>query len=211
MRHQPAVRDHVEQELRERRGGERHAAGLVVDGAGGGIDAHEIAGADLVDLAAHQHRQAEIQRVAIEDAAIGARQHGGDAEMLERLGGLLARGADAKALAGDHHVARLHRAREIRIDGFQAMRGDGRDRMLHIDAGREHVGVDAVAVDEGAAELRALMTASRADRKCGRARRRPPPCRAIRDRCWRSRVPMRPLKLRAIEEMQVTFSASVPL
>ena len=81
--------------------------------------------------------------------------------MLERLGGLLARGADAEALAGNDDVAWLHRAREIRIDGFEAMFGDGRDRKLHIDAGREHVGVDAVAVDKCPSELRAHDSISR--------------------------------------------------
>ena len=60
-----------------------------------------------------------------------------------------------KPWPADHDVAGPHRAREIRIDRFQAMLRDGRDRMLHIDAGRQHVGVDAVAEDEGAAVIAA--------------------------------------------------------
>ena len=57
--------------------------------------------------AADQRRQAEVERVAVEQAGEGLGDERRDAEMLERRGRLLARGAAAEIAAGDDEVARF--------------------------------------------------------------------------------------------------------
>ena len=112
-------------------------------------------------VGADQRRQAEVECVAVENA----RERSGDdrahTQFGQRLHRLLARGADAEGFAADHDVARPHLAGEVRIDRFQAVAGQHRQRLAHVRAGGEHVGVDAVAEYEGlAAHVHGLSPSS---------------------------------------------------
>ena len=98
-----------------------------------------------------QGRQAEIEGVAVEKAGERGRDHRGDAEVAQRLRGLLARGAGAEVASADDHVARPHLGGEARLDQLQAMPRDLLDAEFHVLARREHVGLEVVAEDPRAA------------------------------------------------------------
>ncbi len=105
MRQQATVGDHRQQVLRQWLGFKGLAGGQVLDRASQGIDADFVAGVDASGLGADQGRQAVVQRVAVEDAGEGLRQHGADAQHLQILRRLFPGRADTEVIAGDEDVA----------------------------------------------------------------------------------------------------------
>ncbi len=105
MRNQAAVFDHLNQMFRKRLAFERLTRCQVNHPARDGFDFQLVALVDSVGLPANERRQAEVQRVAIENAAERLRQHVTDTEGLQVLRRLLPGGADAEILSGNEHVA----------------------------------------------------------------------------------------------------------
>ena len=89
--------------------------------AGRGIDAKLDAGFDVTRARAGEDRQAEIDRVAKEDARERDRENATNAKRQQRGHRLLARGADSEEGASDDDVPFADAARETRIEGLKAM------------------------------------------------------------------------------------------
>ena len=133
---------------RDRLAGENLAV-LQPDPARLGVDAETIPIRDATGVGAGHGDEAEIERIAIEDAGEGGGHDGGDPESLQGLGRLFPGGAHAKISAADENVARRHRAGEIGSHGFEAVSGQFLYRQGHIGAGCQGVGVDIVAHHPG--------------------------------------------------------------
>jgi hypothetical protein len=140
----------LEQERRHR----RTAQGLATRGetqrAARKIDFDRGARRDAVDRVAFERRQAQVDGVAVKEAGEGARQHRGNAEVLQRLRRLLARGTAAEVASGDDDVAVAHLAGERRVDRFEAMARQFVDAGCHPPARGERIGIDVVAEQPGA-------------------------------------------------------------
>src|SRR5690606_23409877 len=139
----------------------------------------------------------------IEDPGKGQRHDGRDTEMAKRLGCLFARGAKAKIAPGDENIAGPCVRREIRPHRFQAMRRDLGDAATHIFSGGELIGVDIVPDQKDASAHRSFS------RKGRGSVIRPVIAEAATvsgdpSHTLELAAPMRPWKLRAVEEMQVT-------
>src|SRR5262249_10544905 len=146
-------------------------------------------------VAAHYRGQAEVERVAVEEAGERLGDQRRHAEVLERGGRLLARGAGAEGAAADHDVARLHAARGLGQHGLEAVHRDLVDSEFHVAPRRDHVGVDVVAQDPGphcsssrGSQMRPATAV--AATVYGEARY-----------TWDDAAPMRPWKLRAVLEI----------
>jgi len=106
---------------------------------------HPLALLQLGGMRAGQQQQAEVEGVAKKQAAERGRNHCRHAQVSQRTGGLLARGADAKVGAGGQHVACLHTCGKVRPHGLQAMLRNHVDAVLHVSARCQHIGVDVGA------------------------------------------------------------------
>src|SRR5882762_10074269 len=124
MREQAAVAHDLHEERRNRLGGKRLAGRAVLDASGFRIDPNLVGCADALRLRADQRRQAEVDRVAVEQTRVRLGDERCDAQVLERFGRLLARGASAEVAAGDDDVAWLYRRCERRVYRFHAVPRD---------------------------------------------------------------------------------------
>src|SRR5438093_1883487 len=147
MREQAAVSDDLQEERRHRLRGKRLAARAVVDAAGIEVHRDVVAGPNALRPRADKRREAEIDRIAVEEACVRFGDERGDAEMLERPGRLLARRTGAEVAAGDDDIAFAHARGEGRLQRVHAVAGDLVDAVLHVAAGRDDVRVDIVAED----------------------------------------------------------------
>src|SRR5437867_12182514 len=145
MRQQTAVADHLHEVGGDRLAGERLPGGQVPDLSGFRVHRQRIAGADPPCLRADESRQAEVEGVAVEKPGEGFGEERRDAEMPERRGRLLARGAGAEISSRHDDVSGPHRRGERRIDRFEAVLCDLLERELHVAARSEHVRIDVVA------------------------------------------------------------------
>ena len=155
-RDEAAVVDDLLDERRERLRLEDGARGLVGDGAGIGVHGDDVAVGDgLGGLGALEDGQAHVDRVAVEDAREALGDHAGDAGGLDGHGGVLAAGAAAEVLVGDHDVAGLHAAHERGVKILEAVLGElGRVRRVEVARRNDHVGVDVAPVaEDGSLEL----------------------------------------------------------
>src|SRR5688572_23603990 len=139
MRDEAAVAHHLEQVRRDRLEGMGQTGGLVHNHGLLEIDLEPVAVADAFRFGAHQRRQAEVERVAVEQAGERFGDQRGHAELLERPGRLFARGPRAKVAAGDHDVAGFHLFCEFGKNRLEAMLRDVLDAELHVLARRDHV------------------------------------------------------------------------
>jgi len=80
----------AEQELRHRLEFDGHAV-LERQSCACGIQRGDRTVLESFEVAAHQHRQAEVDRIAVEEPGEGGSHHAGDAQGRQRLGRLLAR------------------------------------------------------------------------------------------------------------------------
>src|SRR5262245_29413751 len=146
---QPAVAHHLHEVRRDRLAWQGFTGREVGDLALLESDLEPVAVADALRLSAHHRWQPEVQRVAVEEAGERFGYQRRHAEVLERRGRLLARGAGAEVPAADDHVARLHAARELRQHALEAVPRDLCDAELHVASRRDRVGVDVVAEHPG--------------------------------------------------------------
>src|SRR5215472_11754900 len=112
MGDQAAVTDEFHQEVRDRLAGEHFARRAIGENSSLTVNYYVVAGTDSLCLRAHQRRQAEVDRVPVEEAGERLGYQRGDAEVLQRLGRLLARRAGAEVAPGDDDVALAHARRE---------------------------------------------------------------------------------------------------
>src|SRR5690606_4966813 len=206
--HQQAARPHhVEQEVRHRLAGEYGAIGAQYAVAGQ-IDDDALALGDLAGTLAGHQQQADIEGVAEIQAAEAGRDHGVQAQLDQRGGGLLARRADAEIAARHQHVAWPHAAGEIGPHAFQAMAGDVGDAEFHVGARGELVGIDIVAGAPG------FVGRTHASTSRGSAMRPASAAAATvygeARYTWALAAPMRPLKLRAVVETTLAPSGIEP-
>src|SRR5262245_14167573 len=139
---------------RDRLAGERLARREVLDAASRRVEADRIPRVDAPRLRASEREQADVEAVAVEEAGEARRDHRGDAERLERSGGLLARRARPEVAAADDYVPLAHAGRKSGIDHLEAVFRDLLDAELHVLSRRQDVGVQVVAVDPRAAAHR---------------------------------------------------------
>src|ERR1700730_14950384 len=102
--------------------GDRHRPGcfpleylaIDIDAAGTDVDLDRVTVLDgVVDRIALDHRQADVDRVPVEDPGEAARDHRLDPGCLDRHRGVLARAAAAEVAATDDDIARLDAARKV--------------------------------------------------------------------------------------------------
>jgi hypothetical protein len=160
VRHEAAHQDHFQQMRRDRRDRVGRARRQIAHLPRRKVELQPVACRDLVGLAEEERRQAQVERVAIEDAREALRQHRADAEDLQRLRGLFAARSHSEVLAADHDVARLDLGGELGIDRLEAVLRHLFDRQLHVDSRRQDIGVDVVAEGPGAAGHVAAHAAS---------------------------------------------------
>src|SRR5258708_32508697 len=129
---------------RDRHAGIALAVGAVLDRAGDRVDRQPIAGPDAVGIRALDRRHAEIDAVAEEQPGEGFRQDDRDAELVQRLRRLLARGAETEIVAADHDVARPHGGCEAWIDRLEAVAGHLLDPLFSVKAWGPGAGVGDV-------------------------------------------------------------------
>src|SRR5438105_12450200 len=127
MRQQAAVAHDLHQEGGNRLRLERLSARDISDRSRLEVDGQVVAWPDAARLRTHERWQAEVDSVAIEKAGERRRDQCGDAEVLERFGCLLSRGARAEVAPGDDNVAFAHSRGESGIEGFHAMARDFAD------------------------------------------------------------------------------------
>src|SRR5581483_3973504 len=114
------------QDRPHRSGQRRHRVRLaaVSDGAGGEIDGQFVLVPHSVrQLAALEHWQALVDRVAEEDAGERLGDHGLDARAADRAGGLLAGAAAAEVLAGNDELVRPHAGRVVVAEHLEDVLG----------------------------------------------------------------------------------------
>ena len=139
--------------------------GQVVDAPALRVYRKPVAGLDVAGLLAYQQRQSEVKSVAVKQTGVGGGDDGCDAKMTQRTRRLLARGAHAEIFSADHKVARFDLAGEARLDRLKAVLRNFLDAEFHVEARRQHVGVEVVAEHPGiAAHVRTLMTGTPAGR-----------------------------------------------
>src|SRR6185295_15548167 len=161
------------------------------------IESDRLAVGDGIGLGAGQQQQADVERVAVVQARVAWRDHRGHAQMPERAGGLLARRAYAEVRAGHDHVAGLHLRREFGAHGFQAVTRNSIDAVFHRVARCQLVGVDL-----GGQPPRPHDSISRASPIVPRTA----DAATVYGEARYTRAlgePMRPLKLRAVDEITV--------
>src|SRR5687767_10654398 len=105
MRDEAAVAHHLEQVRRNGFEGMRLPGGLIEQQRFFEVQAEPVAVADALGLCADERRQAEVERVAVEQAGERFGDQRSHPEVLQRRRRLLARGARAKVAAGDHNIA----------------------------------------------------------------------------------------------------------
>src|SRR4051812_11234266 len=149
VRQQAAVPDDAHEERRHRLARKRLTAGAVLHLAALQMHFELVTLVDSPGLCANDGRQAKIDGVAVEQAGERLGDQSGYAQMLERFGRLLARGAGAEVAACDEDVSRLHLSRKGGRHRLQAMARDLLDAELHVAPGRDEVRVDVVAEDPG--------------------------------------------------------------
>src|SRR5687767_7951682 len=149
MRDEAAVAHHLEQVRRNGFEGMRLPGGLIDHQRFFEVQAQPVAIADALGLCADERRQAEVERVAVEQAGKRFGDQRGHAEVLQRRGRLLARGARAKVAAGHHDVARFYLFWKFGKNRLEAMLRDVLDAELHVLARRDDVGIDVVAEHPG--------------------------------------------------------------
>src|SRR6266513_197442 len=202
MRQQTAVAHHRHQMRRDGFAGERLAGAEVFDLPRLGVYAHPVPVPNPPRVIAYHCRKAEVEGVAVKEAGERLRDQGDDAEVLERRGRLLARGAGAEVASRHDDVTRPHRGGERRVQCFEAVLGHLLDRELHVAARGEHVRIDVVAeyprphasISRGSHTRPATADAATV---YGEAR----------ETCADA-APMRPLKFRAVVEIATAFSGS---
>src|SRR5439155_23898532 len=149
MGHEAAVADELHQELRDRLALQRLARRAVTETAFFTINQYFVAGVDPFCLRADESRQPEIDRIPVEEAGERLGDQRRDAEVLQRLRRLLARGARAEVAAADDDVALAHAGSKGGINIFHAVARDFADVELEVAAGRDRIRVDVVAEDPG--------------------------------------------------------------
>ncbi len=110
--------------------------------AGAGVEGDRLTVFDAIGLRAGEQQQADVERVAVEQAGVTRRDHRSDAEMHQHAGRLFARRADAEVRACDDDIASLDLGCELWSYAFKAVACDHVEAVLHCVTRRELVGVD---------------------------------------------------------------------